>query len=314
MDSAHPQDSFETGLSPEALDALYDNRARVPEHQVHLKAWAHHSEQARQSLRCLLDVKYGSGLGDTLDIFYPSKTPTGNTQAMAPVVVFLHGGYWRSLDKSDHSFVAPALCARGVCVVVLNYDLCPGTPEQPVRIPGIVAQVARGMTWLHQHLAAHHADARRMVVVGHSAGGQLAAMMLQPQIAGAAYPARAGLVQQAVSISGVFDLAPLMQAPSFQASLQLDAQQIALASPARLPAPAQGMLRALVGGAETAEFLRQNELIQQRWGAEHVPLARAVPGLNHFSILDTLADPNSELFGQVMEAVQATARESPSAG
>ena len=304
MDSAHPQDNFETGLSPEALDALYDNRARVPEHPAHLKAWAHHSEQVRQSQRCQLDVKYGSGPGDMLDIFYPSETTTDHTQALAPVVVFLHGGYWRSLDKSDHSFVAPALCAQGVCVVVLNYDLCPGTPERPVRIAGIVEQVARGVAWLHQHLADHQADAQRMVAVGHSAGGQLAAMMLRDP---------AG-VRQAVSISGVFDLAPLMQAPSFQASLQLDAQQIAFASPARLPAPAQGVLRALVGGAETAEFLRQNELIQQQWGAEHVPLARALPGLNHFSILDTLADPGSELFVQVMEAVQATTGVNPNAG
>lgn len=301
MAAPTPADDFATGLGPEALDALYDNRAHVPEHPQHLKAWADDSVLARQSLACHLDVPYGPGPSDTLDVFVPDTPPT---QGGAPVVVFLHGGYWRSLDKSDHSFVAPPLCARGVCVVVVNYALCPGTPEHPVRIPGITAQVAKAVQWLAHHMAEFGGNPRRMVAVGHSAGGQLAAMMLLGQdTAGEAQLA----IRQAVSISGVFDLAPLMQAPSFQASLQLDAEQVAQASPARLPAPKAGKLRALVGGDETAEFLRQNALIQKRWGHTTVPVAQALPGLNHFSIVQTLAQPDSALFAQVWAAVQDTA-------
>ena len=311
MDGQTPLMEGAERLDPKALDALYDNRARVPDHPVHLKAWAEKSVQARQSTRCVLDVPYGSGPSGTLDIFYPDRGAlwddgtAASKAGQAPVMVFLHGGYWRSLDKSDHSFVAPALCAKGVCVVVVNYDLCPGTDGHPVRIPGITAQVAQALQWVHQHMGDYGGDAKRLVAVGHSAGGQLAAMMLLGQMPSVAASPAQPLVQQAISISGVFDLEPLMHAPSFQASLYLDDQQVALASPARWAPPATGALRALVGAQESDEFLRQNRLIQQRWGTAAVPVERALPGLNHFSILDTLADPDSELFAQVLQALAA---------
>lgn len=303
----------QTNLAPQVLDALYDNRARVPEHPTHLKSWAEKSAQARASTKCVLNVPYGVGANDVLDIFLPdtdaatsaSVTASENANAPAPIVVFLHGGYWRSLDKSDHSFVAPALCARGICVVVVNYDLCPGSTDRPVRIPGITVQVAQALQWLHLHMGSYGGDANRMVAVGHSAGGQLAAMMLLGQTSGQGAGASQPLVQQAVSISGVFDLEPLMLAPSFQASLHLDEQQVALASPARWAPPTRGKLRALVGAEESDEFLRQNRLIQQRWGTAAVPVEMALLGLNHFSILDTLADPASDLFAQVQQAVAA---------
>ena len=109
-------------------DSMYNNRALVPEHAAHFAQWAQTSADARARLKCTLDIAYGDGLNETLDIF-PANKPN------APVVVFIHGGYWRSLDKADHSFVAPPLHDMGACVVVVNYALCPGTPEAPVTIP-----------------------------------------------------------------------------------------------------------------------------------------------------------------------------------
>ena len=99
--------------SPEWFDRMYNNRALVPDFAEHLQRWADESKHAREHSNGLFDLSYGEGLNETLDIFTTAS-------AKAPVLVFLHGGYWRALDKSDHSFIAPALTKEGVCVVVPN--------------------------------------------------------------------------------------------------------------------------------------------------------------------------------------------------
>ncbi len=152
-------------------DSMYNNRALVPDFADHFAHWQNASALARAELKPLLDVPYGDGLGETLDIF-PAKQPN------APVVIFIHGGYWRSLDKSDHSFVAPALRDMGACVVVVNYALCPGTPEQAVTIPDIALQMAKATAWVGRNIAEHGGDRGNITVIGHSAGGHLAAMLL----------------------------------------------------------------------------------------------------------------------------------------
>ncbi len=116
---------------PAWLERMYNNRALVPDHMDYLQRWAQDSAQVRANVPCVLDVAYGAEAGETLDIF-PSVRPGA---AGAPVLVFIHGGYWRSLDKSDHSFIAPPFTQAGCCVVVVNYALCPGTPESPVTVP-----------------------------------------------------------------------------------------------------------------------------------------------------------------------------------
>lgn len=145
-------------------DSMYNNRALVPDHAEHFALWAQSSAQARASLTCKLDIAYGDGPNETLDIF-PASQPN------APVVVFIHGGYWRSLDKADHSFVAPPLHEMGACVVVVNYALCPGTSDAPITIPDIALQMVKAMAWTWQHIAEHGGNPKQVVVAGHSAGG-----------------------------------------------------------------------------------------------------------------------------------------------
>ena len=152
-------------------DSMYNNRALVPDFADHFAHWQNASTQAPERLKGQLDVPYGDGPGETLDIF-PAARPN------APVVIFIHGGYWRSLDKSDHSFVAPALRDMGACVVVVNYALCPGTPEQAVTIPDIALQMAKATAWVGRNIAEHGGDRGNITVIGHSAGGHLAAMLL----------------------------------------------------------------------------------------------------------------------------------------
>ena len=268
---------------PAWLDSMYNNRALVPDYVTYFERWVQTSKAVRSNQPCTLDVTYGNSGGEKLDIF-PVHAKN------APVVVFIHGGYWRSLDKSDHSFVAPAFTKQGTCVVVVNYDLCPA-----VTIPEITLQMVRALAWTYRNIAQHGGNPNRITVIGHSAGGHLAAMMLACVWKACASDLPVDLVKNALSISGLYDLEPLRHAPNVKDSLKLTPAQVRKASPALLPAPRKGTLYTLAGGVESAEFLRHNQLIRQAWGKKTVPVCEELPGLNHFSVLDALVDPAHHL-------------------
>jgi arylformamidase len=272
---------------PAWLAAQYNNRDRVPEHALIFRQWAESSARARREALCTLDVRYDEGEGGTLDVFPARSGPNGQA---APVIVFIHGGYWRSLDKSDFSFVAPAFAAAGAMVVVPNYGLCP-----KVSMESIALQMARAVLWCVQHAAAHGGDPARISVVGHSAGGHLAAMLLSCRWKELGFDAPKPPMQGALSISGLFDLEPLRQLPAMQADLQLTPQSVARLSPAFFPRPKGAKLYATVGQDESEEFVRQNRLIRDVWGPTAVPVCEAVPGKNHFNVLDSLVDPQGRL-------------------
>lgn len=279
-------------------DSMYNNRALVPDHAAHFAQWAKTSADARAALQCTLDIAYGDGPNETLDIF-PASKPN------APVVFFIHGGYWRSLDKSDHSFVAPPLHDMGVCVVVVNYALCPGSAELPVSIPDIAYQMVKAMAWTWQHVAQYGGDPQNVIVAGHSAGGHLAAMLLTCdwQSVDASMPAH--WIQKALSVSGLYDLRPLRKTPFLQDSLRLTAQHARMASPALWPRPKKGVLYTVVGADESPEFLRHNRLIHQTWGPRTVPVCEDLAELNHFSIVTDLTKKGTRLSALMQQLVQA---------
>jgi arylformamidase len=283
--------------TPDWYNSMYNNRALVPEHAAHFAQWAQTSAEARASLKCTLDIPYGDGPNETLDIF-PAK------QANAPVVVFIHGGYWRSLDKSDHSFVAPALHEMGACVVVVNYALCPGTPEAPVTIPDIAQQMVKALAWTWHHIALHGGDPKNVTVAGHSAGGHLAAMLLACNWKQVDKSIPAHWIQKALSVSGLYDLTPLRKTPFLQDSLKLTAKHARMASPALWPRPKKGVLYTVAGGDESAEFLRHNRLIHQTWGPKTVPVCEDLSGLNHFSIVTDLTKKGTRLSALMKQLIQ----------
>ena len=284
--------SIASDWNPQWLDSMYNNRLLVPGYAAHFARWAKESESARQQLPCQLDLAYGDQAGESLDIFPASGT---SPVQGAPVLVFIHGGYWRSLDKADHSFIAPAFTRAGACVVVLNYALCPA-----VTIPEIVLQMVKALAWTWRHIAAHGGDPARITVAGHSAGGHLAVMLLACDWPAHAPDLPQALVKNALSISGLYDLEPIRQTPFLQ-DLKLTPEQVRQASPVLLPRPTQGTLYSVAGGDESEEFLRQNRLIQQAWGAETVPVCESLPGLNHFSVLEALIAPGHRLHQLALE-------------
>lgn len=274
-------------------DAMYNNRELVPDHGRYLARWSEESAAVRAANAGELDVRYGTAPGETLDIF-PAP------DAGAPVFLFIHGGYWRALDKRDVSFVAPAFTRDGACVVIPNYDLCPA-----VTVPQIVMQMVRAVAWTWRHIERFGGDPHRITVAGHSAGGQLAAML-----AACAWPAaEPGLppdvARSALAISGLHDLEGLMRTSFLQPDLRLTPRQVAQASPARLPAPRHGTVYSVVGGDESAEYLRLNRLLQEAWGARRVPVCEALPGRNHFSVLDALVEPNHRLHQLALDLLRA---------
>jgi arylformamidase len=267
---------------PAWLNSQYNNRERVPAFSRHVARWAEASALTRARCDCRLDLRYGEGASEALDIF-PSAA------AGAPVLVFVHGGYWRSLDKSDFSFVAPVFAQAGAMVVVPNYALCPA-----VSIEHITLQMVRALQWVWQHAPEHGGDPSRIVVAGHSAGGHLAAMLLSCRWKQVSDALPAQLVGGALSISGLFDLEPLRHTPFLQADLQLTPAAVRRLSPAFFPRP-KGKLYATVGAAESDEFLRQNQLIRDVWGPTAVPVCETLPGHDHFSVLESLVDPEGRL-------------------
>ena len=271
-------------LDPTWLDAQYNNRARVPDHAAVMARWAQASALARSgAATAQLDLRYGEGVGETLDIF-PAAQPN------APVLVFIHGGYWRGLDKADHSFVAPSFNADGVAVVVPNYALCPA-----VSIEHITLQMAAAVAWVWRHAARFGGDPSRIALVGHSAGGHLAAMLLCCRWKEVDDELPAQPVSGALALSGLYDLEPLRHTPMLQADLQLSPSSVARLSPAFFPRPKGAKLYAAVGLNESDEFLRQNTLIRDVWGPTAVPVCETVPGSNHFTVLNQLADPASRV-------------------
>ncbi len=283
------QDAMTPNLDPAWLDSMYNNRALVPAYADYFRRWASASSDALRSQPCRCDVRYGGGPNEHLDIF-PAQRPD------APVLFFIHGGYWRALDKKDHAFIAPAFNREGACVVVPNYALAPA-----VTVPEITMQMVKALAWTWRNIEKHGGDPSRITVVGHSAGGHLAAMMLAClwPVYGKDLPA--GLVKNALSISGLHDLEPIRHAPFLQVDLKLTTQQVRQASPALLPAPEHGTLAAVAGGDESTEFHRQVELLRTAWGPAAVPVAEVLPGLNHFSVLDALVQPGQRLHGIAMD-------------
>jgi arylformamidase len=273
--------------TPAWLESQYNNRALVPDHPQVFERWERASALVRASTPGHQDIRYAEGDGATLDIF-PPTVPVAPGEA--PVLVFIHGGFWRSLDKSQFSFVAPSFNADGALVVVPNYALCPA-----VTIEHITMQCAAVVAWVWRNAATYGGDRSRIALVGHSAGGHLATMLLSCRWKDVGDDLPAAPLAGALSISGLFDLEPLRHVASVQPDLRLTPASVARLSPAFFPRPKGGKLYAAVGSEESDEFVRQNRLIRDVWGPTAVPVCEMVPGKNHFTVLESLADPAGRL-------------------
>nr|XP_061812137.1 kynurenine formamidase-like [Nerophis lumbriciformis] len=271
-------------MSDDFYDNEYDPKKRVPNAAEYFTRWKEAAVVARHEPTAKLDLTYGPSAAETLD-YFPAR------QATAPLLVFIHGGYWRAFDKSDFSWVAPAYVEAGVAVAVVNYALAPA-----VTLAEIVGQLRRSIAWLYSNAAELGADPNRIVCSGHSAGGHLTAMLLATNWfeVEASLPPRP--LWAGVSISGIFDLEPLLKAEFLRSEIVLDANARHNLSPANLQPTSTSPLLTAAGELESSEFHRQNQLLLDRWGTTAVSGPLIVKGANHFSVCDDFADNNGKLF------------------
>lgn len=264
-----------TSTFSETHEREYNARLAVPDHLRWLNAWRDESLQARARLDVRRDLRFDQDTNGEAD-FFPAPGPAGKK----PCLVFIHGGYWRAMDKSDFSFIAPPWVARGAHVLIPNYMLCP-----QANLGDIVMQIKRGYQWILNQSDALDIDRSRLQLVGHSAGAHLAAMIL----ADPALKSPAALL----GLSGIYDLLPLVET-SINTDLRLDHITAKALSPQYMPRPQKNCrLQLYTGALESKAFHQQSAQFAAAWAAE----ARGeLTGLHHFSILDPLKDPSSPLF------------------
>jgi arylformamidase len=269
-------------------DKQYNARAMIPDHEQIFERGRKRSAEARANLSCHLDIVYGASAAEKLDVF-PAQ---GRSEAL---LVFIHGGYWRSRDKSDFSYLAPAFVSHGVTLAVPNYGLCP-----KIGIEDIVKQNLLAIAWLWHYGARYGVNPGRLYVAGHSAGGHLTAMMLAARWSTYMPELPYNLVKGGLAISGIYDLEPLLHAPFVNQDIKLDQALARRLSPVNIPPATTAPLYTAVGGDESEEFKRQSALIARTWRyafAGDIPM----PGCNHLNVLEQLARSDSALFKGAMD-------------
>jgi arylformamidase len=264
----------------------YDNRGRVPEHPEIFARWQREAAAYRTAARdAELDISYGPSPRQVIDLFAAK-----DDDSATPLALFIHGGWWRTLEPAMFSHMAVGLNAKGVNVAIAGYDLCP-----QVSIAAIIEQMRAACLWLWR------TRRKRIMAVGHSAGGHLAACMLAQEWQAFASDAPTDLVPCAYAISGVFDLAPLVHI-SVNQDLKLDPAEARRVSPLYWRVPPGRVLDAVVGALESSEFLRQSRSITEAWRKAMAQTRyEEIAGQNHFTVVDALTDPGSAMTRRVSD-------------
>lgn len=269
----------------EALDAQYNCRGMVPDFEDHMVRWAGLNKQAFDSFETRLDLAYGDTPAERLDLFLPAGA------GPHPLMIFIHGGYWRAMDKENHAFPALSFVPDGIALASINYTLAPAAD-----MDRIVRECRTAVAWCARNAAELDIDADRIHVSGHSAGGHLTAMMLATDWTAFAPGLPADIVKSGVPISGLYDLEPIRHT-YLNEDVRLTEDLAARNSPLRLTPNGPGAMVIAAGGIESAEFHRLQTELVAAW-QRHIPDIEeiAMPGLHHFNVVTALGEADSPLY------------------
>ena len=266
------------------LDKEYDNRGRFPDTEDCKNAQAAGSDEAKAQYRHRLDVPFGNGKTDLLDIYSPDKSED------TPIHVFFHGGYWKSNTKDDFGFVAKSFVPYGITTVVVEYPLIPS-----VRMGTLIERCCASIEWVWNNADKFGGDRNRISISGHSAGGHITAMMMQTDWTSYGTDLPKNLIKGGCSISGVSDLEPVRL--SFQNhELQFSVEEANEFSTIFMEPVHPGPLMAVVGGIEGDEFIRQTIDLAEKWSAKGMKVNPWVmEGKHHFTTINQYLDAESKL-------------------
>ncbi len=266
----------------------YDNSGRVTNSEQLVDAFIENAATFREETKhAQYDLSYGPQPRNKLDIFWPGE------ERDCPIVVFIHGGYWQRLDRSAFSHMARGLNISGIAVAIPSYTLAPD-----ISVSGIINEMRRTCLTLYQTYK------RKLTVIGHSAGGHLAACMIATDWEAIHADLPHDLVASGMGISGIYDLLPLLHTPINEA-IQLDEAAAIAASPVSWLPEAMQRFEAWVGEDESSEFHRQGRELSERWTLLGTPTDYvSVKGANHFTVIDDLTKPNSYMVLSILDLVE----------
>ena len=272
----------------EALDSQYNQRALVPDADDYIAVDVAESKRVREKLECRIDVAYGPGEDETLDLF-PARAPG------SPVAVYMHGGAWTRSDKANESFMAEAFVEAGAAFVAANFGLCP-----KVTLDEMIRQARAAVAWSHANARDLNADPGRLYIAGHSSGGHVGGMMAVTD-----WPAAHGLprdlVKGALLCSGMYDLAPV-RLSARNDYLHLDEAAEDRNSAIRRIPPDGCPLVIGYGGGEQKEFRRQSKAFAAAWRDAGLTVREFdMPGVNHFELRRHFNDPESPILAAALE-------------
>jgi len=273
-------DSVYRGYDAQEFERQYNARMLVSNAEELTQGYGEASASYRDRAGRELDISYGPTGREKLDVF------PGEGQR-CPVLLYIHGGYWRSRDKSIYSFLAEPFVKAGATVVIANYSHCPH-----VTVGQIVRQLHSACVWVWKNIDGYGGDHHRFYVMGNSAGGHLTGMMAATEWPEVDHEMPGDMIKGAVSLSGIFDLEPLLL-HSINDTLHLEAASARRLSPVHLKPTLSGPFISAVGGDESDEFKRQSRELADTWKdagarAEYVEVA----GRNHFTIVGDLVQPD----------------------
>jgi arylformamidase len=266
---------------------LFKTRDHVSNFDDYVAEYAELSKNTRASLKSSLNVSYGSGVHEKMDLFFPAQLPQG-----LPIHLFIHGGYWRMFSKDDFSFIADNVTACGAIAAIMDYDLMPN-----VRMDVIVGQVQQAMMWLHNNAPSFGGDANRITVSGHSAGAQLATFTFPVS---SAVPAP----KSVLLLSGVYDLKPL-QDTFLKPLIGITDEEVSKFSPLNLQHSRMPHVSIAYGDQETLPFADQATAFSQHLklqGCESSVVA--LFSTNHMSAVRDLGVPQT-MIGQMLQSTIA---------
>ncbi len=285
--------SLYLGMDAETLEREYNLAAkRGPDFPQVIEGWLARSAAHREASGAKVDVPYGESEREKLDLF-------SGGDSNRPLLVYIHGGYWQRGDKNMYSFVTESFIQHGVTVAVLNYDLTPS-----VRMGKIPPQIRKAIAFLWRSASDLGYSRDKLFVMGHSAGGHLTALMMATDWPSVDGNMPVDLVKGGIPISGIFELEPLVHT-SINEGPQMDVAEAIEESPIFKPPTTDAPQLVAVGGAETAEFLRQSDAYCSKYRSPTRAMERYdVPDADHFDELNRLAEEDSVFFQKSMALIR----------